>query len=91
MAVFAARTSFAGHASLGAKAAHELRFALDHLVGADHIPMAGQIVDVSLVPAPKQRNTEGEKAAIKAGKSAREIWPNEPAKAAQKDVDAAGR
>lgn len=53
-----------------------------------YIPMAGQIVDASLVPAPKQRNTEGEKAAIKAGKSAREIWPNEPAKAAQKDVDA---
>ncbi len=53
-----------------------------------YIPMAGQIVDASLVPAPKQRNTEGEKAAIKAGKSAREIWPNEPTKAAQKDVDA---
>ena len=38
MAVFATRTSFAGHASLGAKAAHELRFALDHPVGADHEP-----------------------------------------------------
>jgi hypothetical protein len=36
MAVFATRTSFAGHASLGAKTAHELRFALDHPVGADH-------------------------------------------------------
>jgi transposase, IS5 family len=35
-----------------------------------YIPMAGQIVDASLVPAPKQRNTEGEKAAIKAGKTA---------------------
>jgi len=35
-----------------------------------YIPMSGQIVDASLVPAPKQRNTEGEKAAIKAGKSA---------------------
>ena len=53
-----------------------------------YIPMAGQIVDASLVPAPKQRNTEGEKAAIKAGKSAREIWPDEPNKAAQKDTDA---
>ena len=30
--------------------------------------MAGQIVDASLVPAPKQRNTDGEKEAIKAGK-----------------------
>jgi len=53
-----------------------------------YIPMAGQIVDASLVPAPKQRNTEGEKQAIKDGKSAGEIWPDEPAKAAQKDVDA---
>jgi IS5 family transposase len=53
-----------------------------------YIPMSGQIVDASLVPAPKQRNTEDEKAAIKAGKSAGEIWPDEPNKAAQKDVDA---
>ncbi|MCC2643842.1 MAG: putative transposase for insertion sequence element [Nitrospira sp.] len=53
-----------------------------------YIPMAGQIVDASLVPAPKQRNSEPEKAAIKEGKSAREIWPDEPNKAAQKDVDA---
>jgi len=53
-----------------------------------YIPMAGQIVDASLVPAPKPRNTDGEKAAIKDGKSAREIWPDEPNKAAQKDVSA---
>jgi len=53
-----------------------------------YIPMAGQIVDASLIPAPKQRNTEPEKAAVKEDKSAKEIWPDEPAKAAQKDVDA---
>lgn len=53
-----------------------------------YIPMSGQIVDASLVPAPKQRNTDAEKEAIKAGKSAKEIWPNEPNRAAQKDVDA---
>jgi IS5 family transposase len=53
-----------------------------------YVPMAGQIVDASLVPAPKQRNTDGEKEAIKAGKSAREIWPDEPNKAAQKDTNA---
>lgn len=53
-----------------------------------YIPMSGQTVDASLVPAPKQRNTEDEKAAVKAGKTADEIWPNEPNKAAQKDVDA---
>lgn len=45
-------------------------------------------LDASLVPAPKQRNTEGEREAIKSGKSAEEIWPNEPNKAAQKDTDA---
>ena len=53
-----------------------------------YIPMAGQIVDASLVPAPKQRNTEGEKEAIKEGRSASEIWPDQPNKAAQKDTDA---
>jgi IS5 family transposase len=53
-----------------------------------YIPMAGQIVDASLVPAPKQRNTEDEKAAIKAGKSAADIWPDKPNKAAQKDTQA---
>ena len=53
-----------------------------------YIPMAGQIVDASLVPAPKQRNTDGEKEAVKAGKSAKEIWPDEPNKAAQKDISA---
>ena len=53
-----------------------------------YIPMSGQIVDASLIPAPKQRNTDPEKEAVKAGKSAAEIWPDEPNKAAQKDVDA---
>jgi hypothetical protein len=48
--------------------------------------MGGQIVDASLVQAPKQRNTEDEKAAVKEGKSAEEIWPDEPNKAAQKDT-----
>jgi len=53
-----------------------------------YVPMAGQIVDASLVPSPKQRNTEAEKQAIKQGKTAREIWPDEPNKAAQKDMNA---
>ena len=50
--------------------------------------MSGQIVDASLEKAPKQRNTDVEKEAIKAGKTAREIWSDEPRKAAQKDTDA---
>ncbi len=53
-----------------------------------YIPISGQIVDASLVPAPKQRNNDGEKEAVKAGKSAKEIWPDEPNKAAQKDTNA---
>jgi hypothetical protein len=56
-----------------------------------YIPMAGQIVDASLVPAPKQRNTDGEKAAIKAGKSAREIWPDEPNRRPRRTPTPAGR
>lgn len=55
---------------------------------AGYIAMSGQIVDASLVPAPKQRNTDAEKEAIKSGKTAAEIWPDEPNKAAQKDTDA---
>jgi IS5 family transposase len=55
---------------------------------AGYLPMSGQIVDASLVAAPRQRNTDGEKAAIKAGKTAAEIWPDRPARAAQKDTDA---
>lgn len=50
--------------------------------------MSGQIIDATLVAAPKQRNRDDEKAQIKAGKSAADIWPEKPAKARQKDVDA---
>lgn len=50
--------------------------------------MSSQIVETSLMPAPKQHNTEEEKAAIKESKSAAKIWPDDPNKAAQKDVDA---
>ena len=62
---------------------------LDQAVNeAGYIPRSGQIVDASLISAPRQRNTDGEKAAIKAGRSAGEIWPDSPAKASQKDTDA---
>lgn len=62
---------------------------LDRAIGeAGYLPMSGQIVDATLVAAPRQRNTDAEKAAIKAGNTAREIWPDQPAKAAQKDVNA---
>ena len=55
---------------------------------AGYIAMSGQLVDSTLVAAPKQRNTDEEKKGVKVGKTAAGIWPNEPAKARQKDVDA---
>jgi IS5 family transposase len=58
------------------------------ITGAGYLPMAGQIVDATLVAAPRQRNTEAEKARIKAGEKAAEIWPDKPARARQKDTDA---
>ena len=53
-----------------------------------YLAMGGQIVDASIVAAPKQRLTQDEKAAAKAGKSANEIWPDQPNKASHKDVNA---
>jgi len=49
--------------------------------------MGGQIVDATIVEAPRQRNSDGEKAALKEGKIP-EDWQANPAKLAQKDRDA---
>jgi IS5 family transposase len=54
---------------------------------AGYIPMSGQIIDASLVAAPRQRNTEAEKIDIKAGRIPQE-WKDKPAKLRQKDRDA---
>ena len=48
-------------------------------------PRSG-IVDATMVAAPSQRLTDAEKAQIKAG--AVEMWPEKPAKARPRDVDA---
>lgn len=58
------------------------------ITDAGYLPMAGQIVDATLVSAPRQRLTHEEKAAIKDGRPAHEIWPEKPAKARQKDTHA---
>lgn len=50
-----------------------------------YLAMGGQILDATIVPAPKQRNTEEEKAAIKQGRVP-DGW--KPAKVRQKDRDA---
>ena len=52
-----------------------------------YLAMGGQLVDATVVKAPRQRLTEGEKAAVKKGKAAEEIWENK-ATAVQKDTDA---
>jgi IS5 family transposase len=57
------------------------------LRASGYIAMSGQIVDASLIAAPKQRNTQDEKKAIKEGRIP-EDWKNRPAKLAQKDRDA---
>ena len=56
-----------------------------------HLAMGGQIVDATLVAAPKQRDTVPENDAIKAGRQACEIWADKPARAVQKDTDARWR
>jgi transposase, IS5 family len=57
------------------------------LAQAGFLAMGGQIIDASIVAAPKQHNTAGEKADLKAGRIP-EAWKDEPAKLAQKDRDA---
>lgn len=58
-----------------------------HLDKAGYLAMGGQIVDATIVAAPKQRNSDAEKADIKAGKVPEE-WKGKPAKLRQKDRDA---
>ena len=47
----------------------------------------GQIVDASIVPVPKQRNSREENEKIKAGETPKD-WDDKPHKKRQKDVDA---
>ena len=58
-----------------------------HLEAKGYIARGGQIIDATIVSAPKQRNTKDENEAIKAGKTPEE-WEKKPAKNAQKDKDA---
>jgi IS5 family transposase len=57
------------------------------LRAAGFLAMGGQIIDASIVAAPKQRNTDEEKRDIKAGRIPQD-WKDKPAKLAQKDRDA---
>ena len=57
------------------------------LTRAGFLAMGGQIIDASIVAAPKQRNTDEEKREIKAGRIPH-AWRDKRAKLAQKDRDA---
>lgn len=48
------------------------------LTDRGYLAMGGQIIDATVVPAPRQRNTEDEKAAIKQSKVP-ERWKERPA------------
>jgi IS5 family transposase len=58
-----------------------------YLRAQGYLAMSGQIVDATIVAAPRQRNTDEEKKAIKEGRIP-EHWRDKPAKLAQKDRDA---
>ena len=51
------------------------------------LAMSGQIIDASIIAAPRQRNTEDEKTALKEGRIPQD-WAARPTKLAQKDRDA---
>lgn len=51
------------------------------------LAMGGQMIDASIVPVPKQRNTREDNATIKAGGTPKD-WDDKPAKRRQKDTDA---
>ena len=57
------------------------------LAKAGFLAMGGQIVDASIVAAPKQRNTDAEKREIREGRIPAK-WAKKPAKLRQKDRDA---
>jgi IS5 family transposase len=58
-----------------------------HLREHGYLAMSGQIVDASIVAAPKQRNTDAEKDALKQGRIPAD-WQDKPAMLAQKDREA---
>ena len=58
-----------------------------HLKAQGWLATDGQMIDASIVPAPRQRNTRDENAAIKAGETP-EGWDDNPARSRQKDTDA---
>ncbi|ATJ92820.1 transposase [Acetobacter senegalensis] len=54
---------------------------------AGFLAMSGQIIDATVVAAPRHRNTDAEKAILKAGEIPQD-WKDKPKKLSQKDRDA---
>jgi transposase, IS5 family len=57
-----------------------------HLRDRGYLAMGGQMIDASIIAAPRQRNTDAEKADLRAGRIP-EDWAANPAKLRQKDRD----
>jgi IS5 family transposase len=71
-----------------AGAIEELFAAFDAwLKGKGYLAMSGQIIDASIIAAPRQRNTDAEKADLKEGRIP-QAWAAKPSRLAQKDRDA---
>jgi IS5 family transposase len=58
-----------------------------HLEAKGYIARGGQMVDATIVPVPKQRNSREENEAVKASKTPKD-WQKNPARNRQKDKDA---
>src|SRR3954467_12795925 len=58
-----------------------------HLAAQGYMARGGQMVDATIVPVPKQRNSRDENETVKAGQTPAE-WERKPAKLRQKDRDA---
>jgi IS5 family transposase len=58
-----------------------------HLEAKGYVARGGQMIDATIVPVPKQRNTVAENEAVKSGRTP-ESWTRKPAKNQQKDKDA---
>ena len=58
-----------------------------YLKAQGYLAMGGQIIDATIVPAPRQRNSRDENATVKSGKTPAE-WEKKPARNRQKDKDA---
>src|SRR3954453_1469761 len=58
-----------------------------HLEAKGYVARGGQMIDATIVPVPKQRNSRDENEDVKAGRTPK-AWKQNPAKDRQKDKDA---